>query len=80
VTIGADGKITDVNRETEVVTGRSRKELIGTDFSDYFTDPENARAGYQGVFKDGFVRGYPLELRHVDGHTTPVLYNAAVSP
>ncbi len=38
VTIGVDGKIKDVNHETEVVTGRSREELIGTDFSDYLTD------------------------------------------
>ena len=78
VTIGRNGKIKDVNHETEVMTGRSREELIGTDFSDYFTDPENARAGYKKAFKEGFVRGYPLDLLHVDGHATPVLYNAAV--
>ena len=78
VTIGADGKITDVNAETESITGRSREELIGSDFSDYFTEPENARAGYQKAFKEGSVRDYPLELRHVDGHVIPVLYNASV--
>ena len=43
VTIGPDGKITDVNMATESITGRSRAELI-TDFSDYFTEPEIARA------------------------------------
>ena len=42
VTISADGKISDVNTATEKVTGHSRDELIGTDFSDYFTDPEKA--------------------------------------
>ena len=42
VTIGPDGKITDVNGATEQVTGFSRKDLIGTDFSDYFTEPEEA--------------------------------------
>jgi PAS domain-containing protein len=45
VTIGPEGKITDVNAATEVATGCSRAELIGTDFSDYFTEPEKARAG-----------------------------------
>ena len=40
VTIDVDGKITDVNAATEKVTGRTRRELIGTDFSDYFTQPE----------------------------------------
>ena len=39
VTIGPDGKIMDVNGATEHVTGYSRSELIGTDFSDYFTEP-----------------------------------------
>jgi PAS domain S-box-containing protein len=73
VTIGPDGKITDVNGATEQVTGYSKNELIGTDFSDYFTEPEKARAGYQNVFKDGEVRDYPLEIRHRDGHITPVL-------
>ena len=78
VTIGKDGKITDLNGATEMVTGRSRSELIGTDFSDYFTDPEKARAGYLHVFREGLVRNYALEIRHLDGHETPVLYNASV--
>ena len=78
VTIGPDGKITDVNGATEQVTGYSRNELIGTDFSDYFTEPEKASTGYQQVFTDGEVRDYPLEIQHKDGHITPVLYNASV--
>jgi len=78
VTIGPDGRITDVNAATEAATGLPRGALIGTDFSDYFTDPEKARAGYRQVFHEGFVRDYALELRHRDGHFTPVLYNASV--
>ena len=78
VTIDANGKITDVNIATEKVTGRSRAELIGTDFSDYFTEPAKAKAGYQQVFDEGFVMDYALEIRRQDGHVTPVLYNAAV--
>jgi sigma-B regulation protein RsbU (phosphoserine phosphatase) len=78
VTIGPDGKITDVNAATEMVTGRTHKELIGTDFSDYFTEPEKAQAGYQQVFREGFVRDFALELRHRDGHLTSVLYNASL--
>jgi PAS domain S-box-containing protein len=78
VTIDADGKITDVNAATEKVTGHSRRELIGTDFSDYFTEPAKAKVGYQRVFDEGFVMDYALEIQRQDGHTTPVLYNAAV--
>ncbi len=78
VTIGRDGKITDVSGATEMVTGYSRNDLIGTDFSDYFTEPGEARKGYQQVFMHGEVRDYPLEIRHKDGYITPVLYNASV--
>jgi len=78
VTISAEGKITDVNRATEAATGCSRTALIGTDFCDYFTEPEKARTGYEQVFREGSVRDYALELRHRDGTVSPVLYNASV--
>ena len=78
VTINPQGRITDVNNATEKVTGYSRNELIGTDFSNYFTEPERARAGYQQVFREGWVQDYELEIRRRDGHTTPVVYNASV--
>ena len=78
VTINPDGKITDVNESTIKATGISRDKLIGTDFSDYFTEPEKAREGYQEAFSKGFVRDYPLAIRHKTGRITDVLYNAAV--
>ena len=78
VTIDVKGRITDVNKATEKVTGRSRRGLINTDFSDYFTEPEKARSGYKQVFSEGMVQDYPLDILHSDGHITPVLYNAAV--
>jgi PAS domain S-box-containing protein len=78
VTISADGKITDVNKATEDVTGCTREQLIGSDFSDYFTNPEEARKGYQQVFSEGFVKDYPLAIRHKSGKITCVLYNAAL--
>ncbi|MGZ7047057.1 MAG: PAS domain S-box protein [Methanobacterium sp.] len=78
VTIGPNGRITDVNTATEQVTGYYKDELIGTDFSDYFTDPQNAKYGYQKVFREGEVRDYPLEIKHKNGQVTPVIYNASV--
>ena len=78
VSIGPDGKITDVNTSTETVTGFTRNELIGTDFSDYFTEPGKARSGYQQVFRDGMVRNYPLEIVHRNRDITPVLYTATI--
>ncbi|MFZ2632450.1 MAG: PAS domain-containing protein [Desulfosalsimonadaceae bacterium] len=78
VTISPEGKITDVNEATMKVTGIYRDKLIGTDFSDYFTEPEKAREGYQQVFAKGSVTDYPLTIRHKDGLLTDVLYNASV--
>jgi len=78
VTINPDGTISDVNAATVKVTGYSREELIGTDFTHYFTEPEKAKAGYETVFRDGSVTDYALEIRNRNGSTTPVLYNAAV--
>ena len=77
VTISPEGKITDVNQATENVTGRIKEALIGSDFCDYFTEPENARAAYLKVFSEGSVIDYPLSIRHVSGRITDVLYNAS---
>ena len=78
VTIGPDGKITDVNKATEEATGVTRENLIGTDFSAYFTDPAEANRGYRKVLSDGEVRDYALTIRHISGRTMDVLYNATV--
>jgi len=77
-TIGRDGVISDVNTATEQATGYPRAELLGTRFSDYFTDTGLARTGYELAFAGGSVWDYPLELRHRDGHITSVMYNATV--
>ncbi|MDD5233777.1 MAG: PAS domain S-box protein [Syntrophales bacterium] len=78
VTISMEGKITDVNQASERATGFSRTDLIGKDFSEFFTEPERARAGYESVFRKGIVRDYPLQLKHRKGQIMPVLYNASV--
>jgi len=78
VTISADGKITDVNEGSIKATGMPREKLIGTDFCDYFTEPDKARGGYQQVFAQGSVTDYPLTIRHKDGRLIDVLYNASV--
>jgi len=78
VTIDRDGIITDVNVATERLIGYSRRELIGAQFANYFTEPKKAQSGYWHVFREGLVRDLTLEMRHRDGHAIPVLYNAAV--
>jgi PAS domain S-box-containing protein len=78
VAISAAGLITDANEATVKATGVPRVELIGTAFSDCFTDPEKANAIYQLVFEQGMAVDYPLTMRHRDGTLTEVLYNASV--
>src|SRR5260370_196874 len=77
-TINREGKITDVNEATAKVTGAARERLIGTDFWNYFTEPEKAREAYRQAFARGFVTDYPLTIRHADGRLSHVLYNASV--
>jgi two-component system, cell cycle sensor histidine kinase and response regulator CckA len=78
VTINPDGKIMDLNQATVAITGVSREELIGQDFSDSFTEPEKAREGYQQVFSQGLVRDFPLAIQHGSGRVTDVIYNASI--
>ncbi len=78
VTISAEGKIMDVNEAAVQGTGVPRALLVGSDFSENFTDPDKAHAGYLEAFATGTVRNYPLTMRHVSGKLTEVLFNASV--
>ena len=78
ITINAEGKITDVNLSTEKITGITRKKLIGSDFADYFENPDKARTGYKTVFSEGMVKDYPLTILHKSRRKIDVLYNATL--
>jgi PAS domain S-box-containing protein len=78
VTISREGKIADVNQATELVTGVAREQLIGSDFSAYFTEPKEARKVYEQVLAEGSIRNHPLVIRDISGKLTDVLYNATV--
>lgn len=78
VTISAKGKIMDMNEALANITGITREKLTGTDFLDYFTEPQKARAVYQEVFAKGSVADSPLTLRHLNGGLTDVLFNGSV--
>ena len=78
INIKQDGSIQDVNEAMVIATGKDRKQLIGQDFSSYFSDPEKARIGYQKVFADGSVKDYELQMRHRSGSLLDVLFNARI--
>jgi PAS domain S-box-containing protein len=70
------GIITDVNKQTEALTGCTRDELIGAPFKNYFTDAARAEAGINRVLAEGKVTNYELTARARDGKQTTVSYNA----
>jgi PAS domain S-box-containing protein len=70
------GIITDVNKQTEALTGCTRDELIGAPFKNYFTDSARAEAGINRVLNEGKVTNYELTARARDGTLTVVSYNA----
>jgi len=71
------GIITDVNKQTEALTGCTRDELIGSPFRNYFTDPDRAEAGIHRVLTEGKVTNYELTARSRNGTFTVVSYNAS---
>lgn len=75
-TINPAGKITDMNNASVNITGIAREKMIGTNFFDYFTEPDKAREGYKQVYAKGFVSDYPLTIR--DHKLTDVLFNGSV--
>jgi PAS domain S-box-containing protein len=76
--ISPEGKITDMNNASVKVIGIPRGKLTGTDFFNYFTNPQMARKVYQEGFAKGSVADSPLTLRHKNGKLTDVLFNGAV--
>jgi PAS domain S-box-containing protein len=76
ITTDPSGIITDVNKQTEALTGCTRDELIGAPFKDCFTDPERAEAGIKRVLSEKSVTDYELTARARDGKQTLVSYNA----
>jgi len=70
------GIITDVNKQTEALTGCTRDELIGAPFKNYFTDSARAQAGIERVLSEGKLTNYELTARDRNGALTVVSYNA----
>jgi PAS domain S-box-containing protein len=76
--VSPDGTVLDVNEATVRATGIPRDQLIGSDFAQYWTDPEAARQGIAWAFKHGSLTDGMLTARHDDGTLTDYLCNATV--
>ncbi len=78
VVIDIEGRIADVNEAAVNLIGVTRQRIIGTDFSEYFTDPVKAREGYQRVFEELNIKDFELTLHREDGTFVDLMYNGAV--
>jgi PAS domain S-box-containing protein len=76
MTTDPSGIITDVNKQMEALTDRTRDELIGAPFKGFFTDPERAEAAIKLVLGEKKVTDYELTALSRDGKKTVVSYNA----
>jgi PAS domain S-box-containing protein len=75
-TINTKGEITDMNDASINAIGLTRKQLLGTDFSMYFTNPEKAKNGFLEIFNKGFISDFPLTI--TDHKLTDVLFNGSI--
>ena len=74
--INPRGKITDINKAAIQVVGITRSKLTGTNFYDYFTDPEKACKVYKEVFLKGLITDCPLTIKNY--RLTDVLFNGSI--
>ncbi|MDP2875361.1 MAG: PAS domain S-box protein, partial [Holophaga sp.] len=76
MTSDPSGNITDVNKQMEQLTGRTRDELIGAPFKGCFTDPDRAETSIRLVLSERKITNFELTARALDGRETVVSYNA----
>jgi PAS domain S-box-containing protein len=76
MTVDPEGTITDVNEQTVKLTGYNRKQLVGSRFADYFSEPARATAGGRKTFGEGVVTDYELVVRAKAGAEMAVSFNA----
>lgn len=62
-----------MNKATNMI-GMTREQLTGSNFFDYFTEPQKAREVYQKVFAKVLWPNSPLTIRHRDGKLTDIAF------
>jgi PAS domain S-box-containing protein len=76
ITTDPRGTISDVNHQMEMLTGRTRDELIGAPFRSCFTEPQRAEEAITRVLRESKVTNYELTALARDGKQTVVSFNA----
>ncbi len=71
--VGRNGRIIDVNRALEAITGLPRSSLVGTGMSESFCQRTLAAAALERAFHGEQVRDCPLSVVHATGRCTEVM-------
>ena len=77
VTLSVEGKIIAINKVAENMTGLPRAQLVDSDFSLNFIEPEQLLAAHQEALTHGGVVEVPLTIKQKSGAFVEVLYNAS---
>lgn len=78
LSIDLESLISDVNRQTCMLTGFARHELIGSSFVELFTDSALASKCLANAMAEGTVKNFELTMRSRDGSELPVELSATV--
>jgi PAS domain S-box-containing protein len=77
-TINKEGKIDDVNKITEKISGVAFHAMKGSAFCSYFTEPEKARQLCDVVFTEGIAVNFPLAIQRQNAEPLELLFNAVL--
>jgi PAS domain S-box-containing protein len=78
LTTDLEGRIADVNKETENLTGLPRARLIGRRFGELTDPPSAAEEAVRRVLADGWVRDLEITVRQPNGLRVDVAFNGTV--
>lgn len=76
ITITKNGIIQDVNNAGIKMIGYAKETLIGTKFSSYFENQNDANEIYTKILQDGEVLNYPLHFKDKHGRLKQIHCNA----
>ncbi len=76
--VDLQGRLCDVNRATEEISGIPRKQLIGSEFIGYFSDIEQACEIFRRTLEQGRLRDCRMYFRHPTRRMAEVLCNTSL--
>lgn len=73
-----EGGVMETNRAMVLLLGRSREELLGTEFSRLFESPKHAQEALETTLSEGSLRDFPARMLNHAGTPIPILFNGSV--